>query len=143
MGLTLTNELGLPQPLVSAVANDDYSRGDADASVTELPSPPQLVALLRKHGESLTEDVSERIWSLFGQAVHEILRRADVDALTEMRLTIPVDGWRVSGAFDRLALFPDGLLSDWKVSSAYSVILRDSDGTVGIKPEWEKQLNLY
>lgn len=141
--MRLTNVLGLPQPLMRAVANDEYTRDGADLTVTEVVAPPRLVTLRREHEDELVEDVSERIWSLFGQLVHELLRRADLDALTEMRLAMTVRGWKVSGAFDRLALFPDGLLSDWKYTSAWSVIPRGSDGTVGVKPEWEAQLNLY
>src|SRR3954463_10849323 len=38
--MKLTNRLGLPEPIVAAVANDGYSRGDADISVTSLLKPP-------------------------------------------------------------------------------------------------------
>lgn len=139
----LTNVLGLPDAIVRAVAHDEYTAGDGRISVTSLISPPQLVALRRKHADELTEDASERIWLLLGQCAHDILHRANVDALTELRLSIDVDGWRVSGQFDRLALYPDGLLQDFKVTSSWAVIPREGSGTAGVKPEWEQQLNLY
>ena len=37
--MKITNELGLPEPLVDAVRNDGYTKGNADFSVTGLISP--------------------------------------------------------------------------------------------------------
>jgi len=134
--MLVTNLLSLPEPIVRAVQNDGYSKGTARLSVTELIGPPRLVALSRKHWHELEEDAADRIFSLIGQAVHEILRRADLEALTEQRLSVEVLGWEVSGQFDRLAFTPAGLLQDYKVSSVWAV--RD-----GAKEEWVQQVNLY
>jgi len=61
--MKLTNNLRLPDPMVRAVGNDSYTKGDADISVTELLTPPQLRALRIKHHDEIVEDVSDRIWS--------------------------------------------------------------------------------
>jgi len=129
----ITNRLGLPEALVNAVANDDYSAGDCDISVTSLISPPQMRFLKKKHAGEISEDVSDCIWRLIGQAVHSILERADSTDLREERLYADIEGWRVSGKFDNIAL-EDGHLSDYKVTSVYAV---KGDA----KPEWEAQLN--
>jgi hypothetical protein len=138
--MKLTNFLGLPASIVNAIANDDYSKGDADLSVSQLISPARKVEIERQHTEELTEDASDRIWALVGQAVHEILRRADDDALTEQRLFIDWHDttgklWKISGAFDRLAC-THAVLGDYKVTSVWAV--KD-----GAKVEWEQQVNTY
>jgi len=55
-------------------------------------------------------------------------------AFTEERLFAEVAGWTVSGQFDRMLLFPDGTLQDYKFTSVWAV-------PDGCKPEWERQLN--
>lgn len=134
----LTNALRLPQPLVDAVQSDGYARGHADISVTELLDPPRKTALERIHGEDIVEDAADRIWSLMGRIAHGILERADRSAIVEQRLTMEIEGWTVSGQFDRLALVEDGraCLQDYKVASVYEV-------KGGLKPEREQQLNCY
>jgi hypothetical protein len=131
----LTNRLNLPSSIYNAVARDPYSRGDAHISVTGLIGPARKRALEMQHGDTLTEDVADRIWSLMGQITHGILERHDSDGLTEERLYIERHGWRISGQFDRV-LLEEGLLQDYKLTSTYSV--KD-----GVKPDYEAQANLY
>lgn len=138
--MKLTNALNLPAAIVNAIANDGYSRDGADLSVSQLIAPPRKVELERRHADELVEDASDRIWALVGQAVHEILRRSETDALTETRLFIrSFDSagrpWMVSGAFDRLAC-THAVLADYKVTSVWAV-------KNGYKIEWEQQVNIY
>src|SRR5215472_16798226 len=97
--MNLTNELNLPEPLVEAVRRDPYDRGDSDFTVSELVSPPRIVQLRRKHSGQFTEDASDRIFSLFGQAIHIILERSAGERyLVEERFSLKYpDGTRVSG----------------------------------------------
>lgn len=138
--MRLTNVLGLPAAIVNAIANDSYSRGDADLSVSQLIAPPRKVELERRHAAELVEDASDRIWALVGQAVHEILRRSETDALTETRLFVRSfdstgRAWMISGAFDRLAC-THAVLADYKVTSVWAA-------KNGHKIEWEQQVNTY
>lgn len=133
--MKLTNKLGLPSSIYNAVARDPYSRGDAHISVTGLIGPARKRILEIQHGDKLTEDVADRIWSLMGQITHGILERSDREAWTEERLYIERHGWRISGQFDRV-LLEEGLLQDYKLTSTYSI--KD-----GAKPEYEAQANLY
>lgn len=131
--MRLTNNAGLPAPLVEAIANDSYTRGDADISVTSLISPPRQVALLRAHGDELEEDASDRVFSLLGQAIHTIMERASNTGLAEERLYADVGGWRISGQIDRL----DGTtIGDFKTASVNEL-------AYGVKAERELQLNCY
>jgi hypothetical protein len=134
--MRITNRLDFPDALVRAVANDGYSRGDSDLTATEVPSPPRLVALRRRYEAELSEDVAERIWSLFGQVTHGILERAgSPNALVEERLFTTVRGWKVSGQLDHYTLSEDGRLDDWKVSSTWSA-------KNGGKADWIAQANI-
>lgn len=129
--MNLTNLKGLPDALVQAVRNDPYA-GGGDISTTKLIDAPQRRVLYKKYSDFVVEDVSDRIWSLLGQAVHTVLERAETTALTEKRLFAEVNGWSVSGAFDRLHL-GDELLQDYKVTSTYNAQGSES---------WTKQLNV-
>ena len=132
--MKLTNRMNLPEAIVEAVRNDGYTKGDADISVTQLVAPPQKVALEREYADQITEDASDRIFSLIGQSIHTILERANRKGVSERRLSIMVEGWKISGAMDLYE--EDGVLNDYKTTSAWSV-------KNGIKDEWLAQLNSY
>lgn len=134
--MQLTNKYNLPQPIVDAIANDDYDRGECDLSVTQLWKSPRIVELERQHRSNISTDAIDNIWSLLGKSIHEILRRADTTAVTEKRLFVEIDGYIISGAFDRMVLL-DELLQDYKVTSAWSVAKELKEG------EWAEQLNTY
>lgn len=132
--MNLTNVYNLPDAIVRAVKNDPYDPGTCDITVTKLISSPRKVQLEKRHAKELTQDVSDRVWSLLGQSVHKVLERAEVKAVTEKRLAIERQGSIISGQFDRLVV-EKGLLQDYKVTSVYAA--RD-----GAKAEWEAQLNV-
>lgn len=134
--MKLTNKLGLPQPLVDAVRNDGYDRGDSDISVTGLITPPRQATLRERHEDEITEDASDRIWSLVGQVVHGVLERAERTALSEHRLYMECEGWRISGQMDRV-LIESAHLQDYKFVTAYKF-------KNGVAPqEFVEQMNLY
>lgn len=138
--MILTNNLNLPDPIVEAVRNDPYSKGDSDISITGVIAPPRIRVLSKKHADELTEDVSDRIYSLLGQVMHDILHRASITtnklktAIYERRWYMDIEGVKISGQLD--AYYSDGLIQDYKLVSLYSV--KD-----GVKPEYEQQLNAY
>lgn len=133
--MIITNNLNLPSSLVKAVENDDYSPGEkADFSVSSLLSPPSINQLYAKHKDEITEDVSDRLFALMGQAMHHIIERAD-DQLTEKRLYMTIDDTVISGQFDRFVV-SEGKLQDYKFTSVWEYIY-------GLKPEKEQQLNIY
>jgi hypothetical protein len=136
--MRITNRHHLPAAIVQAVSNDPYPHGKTgDISATSLIAPPQLVALQRQFADQLEEDAADRIWSLFGQSIHTILERADLDGLHEIRLFAHTQGWDISGQADRLA--PAGrhhqarIIEDYKTTSVWAAI-------EGPKPEWVSQL---
>ena len=132
--MKITNKHGLPQAFVNAVVNDPYDAGHSDISTTSLIDAPQRRALLYKHRSDLVEDVSDRIWALLGSAVHHILERAeDEHAMVEERLFAEVEGWTISGQYDRY-LPKTKTIQDWKVTTVYKAQSDPGD--------WERQLNV-
>ena len=133
--MRFTNKHGLPQAIYKAVTSDPYSKGEADFSITELLQPARVRELQRRHHNELEEDIGDRIWALYGQAMHAILEQShDGIGDAEIRLFADVSGVRVSGQLDR---FSNGTITDFKF-----VTLRKFRG--GRCPEeYEKQLNCY
>ena len=118
--MRITNKLGLPQPIVDAVINDDYCRGDAWKSVTGLLKPPRIAALEKLHADELEEEAADNIFRLVGKAVHGILERAERSAISEERLYMEIGGRRISGQMDRFHVV-NKHLSDHKVTTVWKV----------------------
>lgn len=136
-----TNRLNLPDALVRAVASasDEYDRGDAAYTVTELIGPPRIAALRRLHEEELVVDVADCIYAAEGTAFHTLMEKSERMGMSEKRMYCDFEGTRISGKFDLLHLNDVGLLQDYKRTSVYSVL-----GPGGVEPkfEWEAQLNI-
>lgn len=142
----MLNIHNLPLPLFAAVAADPYDNGGADVSVTGLIKPVQMWVLEQRHQEKVAEayDVSDRLWATYGQLMATLLERV-VKASpllaarfqVEIRHTVEVEGWRLSGAFD-LWDRETKTLSDWKFVGAFAAKMAKQ----GEKTDWETQLNV-
>lgn len=133
--MKITNHANLPDAIVQAITNDPYDAGESDITCTQLVDSPRIRVLKKQHDDEIEVDASEMIWMLTGKIGHGILQQAETKALTEQRLFAKVNGWKVSGQFDRCVIFPDGLMQDYKFTSIWAVLN-------GVKPEWEAQLNI-
>lgn len=134
--MKITNKLGLPEAIVKAIENREYTKGEADISVTSLLMPPQMYRLLQLYGGQLEVDASDSIWALFGTAVHHILSMANLDdVVQEERLYLKVADWIVSGQPDIYKKI-EKVIEDYKVTSAYKVMKGEYD-------DWAFQLNVY
>lgn len=133
-GMKLTNKYNLPSTLVSAIANDPYEF-EGDISTTGLILPPRIRQLRKRHRSKIYQDVSDNIYRLLGQNTHHILERInEPDCIKEKRYYVLYGGLNIGGQID-LYEKETRTLSDWKVTSVWSVIH-------GIKPEHEQQLNV-
>ena len=134
--MIITNKFNLPDPIVTAVSQDIYSKGASDISISELISPPRARTLIERHKADITQDVSDLVWSLVGQIGHGILQRSSaLTAMSEKRLITNIDGWRVSGQLDHYT-YDSMKLVDWKFTTFWR--LKD-----GVPEEWKEQLNSY
>jgi hypothetical protein len=138
--MRITNNHKLPDPVVRAITA--YEEGDQPEGlrVTTLIDSPRISQLRRIHYPKLTEDVSQLVYRVWGSAIHEILSRETSNAyVSEERLSHEVDGTLISGAIDLQFIGPEDdavQMFDYKTTAAYGV-------TQGIKPEWERQINVY
>lgn len=137
--MKLTNRHNLPEPFVVAFGSDDYERGSADYTTTELVRPVRISALSRLHRDELEEDVSERVWAFQGQTKHIVLERIartnPERYLVEQRFEAVLPGGRkISGKID---LFDQEtqILYDWKEQSVWKFIVGDTI-------DWEQQANI-
>lgn len=135
--MKLTNKYDLPRALVKAA--EAFGRRSPQPkrriSVTQLIGPARIRQLERTHFHELTEDVTDRIWAIFGSAVHVVLEKgAHLDSLAEEKLEWLFDDFMVTGVPDLYE--GEGRLLDWKVVGVRS--LAD-----GVKDEWTAQLNVY
>lgn len=136
--MQITNRYNLPSAIVNNVLNDEYSRGDAMISVTQLLNSPRIVLLQRVNESKMVTDVVDRVPSMLGTAMHKVLEKgANPGEIVEERFFFEILGWKVSGAVDLQIPKDDGTweVNDYKLTSVYSVMSE--------KWEWEAQLNMY
>ena len=138
--MKITNKFDLPDPVVRAITAYEEGEQPEGLRVTTLIASPRISQLRRMHYPKLTEDVSQLVYRVWGSAIHEILSRETSNAyVSEERLSHEVDGTLISGAIDLQFIGPEddaGQIFDHKTTAAYGV-------TQGIKPEWERQINVY
>lgn len=135
--MRITNNLGLPQPLVSAVERE-YTYKPKQYSVTALLKGACQAVLERRHDKEIEQDVSDMIWLLFGTSVHNILEQAQETAeqLKENKLVLDMpNGYKLSGIFD---LYDDktGIVTDYKTASVNKVLFNDWE-------DYRKQTLIY
>jgi len=137
--MKFTNKFKFPSPVVKALTADNYSRGESHRSVTQLIDSPRVRVLRAEYPNLMVEDVSERVWSILGTAIHNIFEHCSegTEHLPEERLFVKIDGWIISGAIDLQTSEANGSITvrDYKSTSVWSVVFG--------KKEWENQLNAY
>ena len=117
--MALTNRKGLPQIICDAVANDPYSPGDSDFTISNLLAPAFQQMLRKAYPEARTDDVADRLWAMYGSAIHYIIERAATEEdLIEERFYGIFLGKRVSAQIDH---YRDNTITDWKLTGAYKI----------------------
>ena len=137
--MKLTNRANLPEPFVVAFGIDDYERGDAALTTTEMPLPPRILSYRKKYWDDMVEDVSDRVWAFAGTTKHIVLERIARSNperyIAEQRFsTIMPGGKKVSGKID-LYDKETRIQYDWKETSVWKFILGDLE-------EWTAQGNI-
>ena len=136
--MKVTNKFNLPEAYLRAVETDEYTRGDAHVTASELGLPARLFALKRKHEAELEVDASELLPVLIGKAVHNILEKCDRESIVEERLYAECLGWTLGGKFDNHTEF-NGVLTDWKTTRVDALQAKIKEGF----KEWIVQMNVY
>lgn len=133
--MNITNKHNLPDAVFNFLSANNYTPGKNDYSATTLLRPPQMVQLERRYWDELEEDAIDKVWSVFGSAVHNLLEHHANDAAdVEERLYVDILSKRIGGQLDH---YSDGVITDYKVTSSYTL------GNEGRLREWEEQQNIY
>jgi hypothetical protein len=136
--MNITNKFNLPQPFVDLVSEDTYSKGESDITTTGLAQPPKIAELWRRHGNEITMDCSEKVWTMLGTANHYVLeqiaKRNPERYVCEQRFYVTVDGVKLGGQIDLYDRETETLW-DYKVSSVYKAMSDD-------RLDWTKQANV-
>jgi hypothetical protein len=137
----VTNRYKIPSTFENFIDRNQYDSGESDISVTTLIDSPRIRKLQELNDDKLSEDVSDRIMSILGSAVHNILEVGCPEgSIAEKRFFAETkDGKVLSGQADLIEPYGDGFsISDYKVVRG-GAISANPDG----KQEWRKQLNCY
>lgn len=142
--MQITNKLNLPYGLVKAVSPDPHNK-PGEISATTLIQGTKQVILTQRHWNELEDDVSERIWAVFGTAVHALLENEGENDFCEIELKQKVSNITVTGRLDNYNM-ATGTICDYKNTSVYKIKAssqKEADGKVHGFPEWKMQGLIY
>ena len=132
--MKITNKLGLPQAMVEAVSTSEHN-AEGNLSATTLLKSIREIVLAKRHWNELEDDVSNRVWSIFGQAVHKVLERETETSFTEEFLKVNLGSVNITGRIDSYDM-QDHKVTDYKTCSVWKIKFNDFS-------DWEKQGLIY
>lgn len=123
----LTNKLGLPQPFVDAASRRREVIPN-QYSVTTLLKGTCEIILSRRHYSEVTEDVADRVWAIFGSAVHKILEQGieSPEQIKEGFIKTEVGKYTLTGIFD-LYDGSTGTVTDYKTAGTIKYQKKEFD----------------
>lgn len=142
--MQITNKLNLPYGLVKAVSPDPHNK-PGEISATTLIQGTKQVILTQRHWNELEDDVADRIWAVFGTAVHALLESEGENEFCEIELKQKVSNITVTGRLDNYNM-ATGVIADYKNTSVFKVkagLQKDADGKEHGFPEWKMQGLIY
>lgn len=86
--MKIVNNSGVSSGLFRALSEDDYDKGDARISATQLITPPRIVQLHERHEDEIEEDASDVVYRMLGKTIHGILEKVKLSMAgpnTELR----------------------------------------------------------
>lgn len=121
--MVITNELNLPQALVDACDVSPHNAPNT-VSATTLKSGVREILLTKRHWEEMTDDVSDRIWTLFGTAVHALLEKESPDTFVEERFEQQIGNYKVTGRLDCYDM-KQKIIFDYKTATTWKYKFAD------------------
>lgn len=132
--MTITNRMGLPESLVNACQTEPHNK-PGEVSATTLLKGTKQIMLEKRHWGELEDDVSDRVWAVFGTAVHKLLEEKNPEAFTEERFSTVIGRTTVTGQVD-LYDMATSTITDYKTASVWKVIMGDFE-------DWRRQGLVY
>jgi hypothetical protein len=129
----------MPEAFVRVIDSLTRDLSEADPKrlgVTTLINPPRIRILTTRHWNEISEDYSDHIWRVLGNAIHYVLLNTENHQnLVEQKIEKLIDGITIVAKPD-LYEDKDKSVQDWKVTSVWAVKFKD-------KQDWADQLNPY
>lgn len=132
--MLVTNKHNLPQSLVNAVTTERHNKEGSVSATTLLQGVKQII-LTERHWDEIEDDVSDRVWALFGTAVHKLLEECNPNAFTEEKFEVKRDSKTVTGQVD-LYDMEEKTITDYKTASVWKVKFQSFD-------DWRRQGLIY
>lgn len=129
--MKITNNYNLPSAFVN-LSNDSYEPREKHYGVTTILKPTREILLERRHDSEMTEDVADRVWLVFGTAIHKILEEADKTGMAEIGFEqLIINDYILSGKID-LYNAAEQTVEDYKSATTTKIIRGDFE-------DWRKQ----
>jgi hypothetical protein len=132
--MTITNKLGLPEGLVKAVSSERHNMPNCLSATTLLQGVKQIL-LTERYWDELSDNVSDRIWAIFGSVAHLLLEREGENDFTEQTMRWKVGGITVTGKIDNYDM-QNSVICDYKTASIWKVKFGDFE-------DWYRQGMIY
>jgi hypothetical protein len=132
--MKITNKLNLPEGLVKAVSTERHNQPGCISATTLLQGIKQII-LTDRHWDDLEEDVADRIWAIWGAAVHSLLEQEGENDFTEQEMSYKVGDITVTGKIDNYDM-KHGIICDYKTASIWKIKVGDFE-------DWYKQGMIY
>ena len=132
--MKITNRLNLPDGFVNAVSTERHNEPYSLSATTLLQGVKQII-LTDRYWETLEDDVSDRIWAIFGSAVHSLLEIEGEHDFAEQKMAWQVGDITVTGTIDNYDM-EHGIICDYKTASVNKVRFNDFN-------EWHLQGMIY
>ena len=132
--MIVTNKLNLPEGFVKAVSTIKHNKKGCLSATTLIQGIKQII-LTDRYWDMLVDDVSDRIWAIFGSAVHSLLENGGENDFTEQIVSHKVGDITVTGRIDNYNT-QHGIIDDYKTASVTKV-------KIGNFSEWYTQGMIY
>jgi len=121
--MTITNKHNLPEGFVKAVSTEKHNVPGSLSATTLIQGVKQII-LTDRYWDLLEDDVSDRIWAIFGSAVHHVLESEGENTFPEQEMSYQVADIKVTGKIDNYDM-KHGLIDDYKTASVTKVMFGD------------------
>lgn len=132
--MKITNKLNLPAGFVKACTTERHNK-DGEISATTLLKGVKEIILTARHWDELEDDVANRVWAVWGTAVHALMKHEGETDFCEEILSKKIGEKTLTGKFDNYDM-ASGVITDYKTCSAWKIKLEDFD-------DWRKQGLIY
>jgi hypothetical protein len=133
--MEITNRLNLPEAIVKAVSTEQHNKSDKELSATTLLKGIKEIILTRRHWDKLTDDAADRIWAVWGEAVHALLQKEGENEFSECELSSKAGEITITGRIDNYNM-EAGIVTDYKTASIWKIMVGDFE-------DWRMQGAIY